>query len=1513
MGLLGEVIELVQQREQVMLQSQNENSQQSLDLLWQTLLNLQQPSSHPAQIIGVDRDRVLLVDQWKLQNEVYILSTLYSFQTFLAYLFEDIPNALIYANAQLVYEHSRKSGYLVTQIWLIDALTRLAAYPQSDDQTQRQLLVRINDIQHQLLKLTQLMTGNFQHKYDLIAAEKCRVFGYFNEAMDLYDRSISGAKTSQYLQEEAIAQELAAKFYLGWCKLKIAAIYMQDAYATYTRWGATAKTADLARRYPLLLGTKPHPQSTYPPEDIGLGMRAIDFDLTAAIESAQVLSSTIELPMLIDRLCQILIKNSGANICIPILRSHSNPDLWQAYKTKPVRSKTPGTDLALRLTCTTLANCHHLPQTLIAQTIDRCQKIILTRDTTDPDLLADDYLHLHRPQSAMCLPLIHRGELQGMIYLENRHTADVFSPNRQIFLEFIASQVVITLQNVQLYKSVSQRSAAMETSIDGMAILENGRFSYINPSYAQMYGYRVDELIGEQWQRLCDPADLATVEEAVCAVLATAGTWRGETISTHKDGTPFEIELTLFVIANGELVSICRNISEQKALIKSRQSQQDALTAITNWTAEGKAGNDLYQACTKYLAQRFDLRYAFIGRSIDDVWSKARIESLWTGTEFLAPYEMDLLGTACLATYQNSWTIVRSDVQSNFPQATVLSSLDAESYLSVVIRDGDGNMLGNLGVIDTKPLPQDISALQFILQLFADRISAEMKRQCQENELRKIQQQIEAFINNSPAAMYLKDLEGRYQMLNQTCIDLAGGNPDLYLGQTDDALYPAAIANQIRANDLQVIQSGESITVEEIGTHPDGTEHTYISNKFVLTDQAGKPYALGGVSTDITNLKQTEIALRQSESRYQRLSDNIPGVIYQFRLAPDGGVTIPYISAGCWDLFQISPAAVMADSNSLMQLVHPDDRLMLEGDTAISAQNMTVKSPEIRMVLNDGEIKWIKAISRPELQPDGAIIWDGVILDITAQQNALHERNKIEVDLITSQQKYYSLIQSVNGVVWEYDLSTDRFTFVSDRAVSFGYPISDWLSQPNFWQHHVHPEDLEPTLRTYNEAIEYRYDCEFEYRMLTADDRVIWVYDISTLICDPDGTPIATTGLFIDISNIKQVETDLHQANAQLESANTELQQATRLKDAFLATMSHELRTPLNAILGMSQAFQSQTFGTINPRQLKSISTIERNGRHLLSLINDILDISKISAGKLDLNITKISPQQLCESSLISIEQQALQKQIQLDVRIAADLDTISVDERRIRQVLINLLTNAVKFTPEGGSVTLAIGREQQQTSEQQLPQAYVYFSVTDTGIGIESSDLSKLFQPFIQIDHTLNREYDGTGLGLSIVKQIVELHGGTVSIDSKIGTGSCFTVKLPQTSPPPDTSHTPLILLAEDDQGSIGSFSSYLSAKGYRIIVAQTGSEAISLAQSDRPDLILIDLHIPDIDGFEAISRIHQQPELAQIPIIALTARSIAGDRAKCLTIGATECLEKPVKLRELNQTIQECLNAIG
>jgi signal transduction histidine kinase/CheY-like chemotaxis protein len=406
----------------------------------------------------------------------------------------------------------------------------------------------------------------------------------------------------------------------------------------------------------------------------------------------------------------------------------------------------------------------------------------------------------------------------------------------------------------------------------------------------------------------------------------------------------------------------------------------------------------------------------------------------------------------------------------------------------------------------------------------------------------------------------------------------------------------------------------------------------------------------------------------------------------------------------------------------------------------------------------------------------------------------------------------------------------------------------------------------------------------------------------------------------------------------ELSQANANLEQAVRAKDEFLANMSHELRTPLNAILGISEGLLEQYRGPLNDRQQEMIGLIETSGQHLLALINDILDLSKVESGQMLLEREPAQISQVCESSLLFVKEQAIKKRIQISFQLNDHLAIADVDSKRLKQILVNLLSNAVKFTEEGGHVSLAVTVD--------AGAGVISYAVEDTGIGIASEDLARLFQPFVQVDASLSRRHSGTGLGLSLVRRLAEIHGGGVTVESEVGKGSRFTVTLPYSpanissgqtpavptgmrpafviagsasQPPSETPITPFeikpapiaitVLIVEDNEFNIVAVGDYLEAMGYRLTVAHNGREAIKRAGEVHPDVILMDIQMAEMDGLEAILRLRALPEFAHTPIIALTALAMPGDRERCLAAGADEYLTKPVNLKGLVATIQQLL----
>ena len=415
-----------------------------------------------------------------------------------------------------------------------------------------------------------------------------------------------------------------------------------------------------------------------------------------------------------------------------------------------------------------------------------------------------------------------------------------------------------------------------------------------------------------------------------------------------------------------------------------------------------------------------------------------------------------------------------------------------------------------------------------------------------------------------------------------------------------------------------------------------------------------------------------------------------------------------------------------------------------------------------------------------------------------------------------------------------------------------------------------------------------------------------------------------------DVTERKQMEIELEiernqlaqrveERTADLSRANSNLARALRVKDEFLANMSHELRTPLNAILGLSESLAEQIAGPLNEKQQKYISTISESGHHLLSLINDILDLAKIDAGQITLDMNKVDIHSVCQASLRMIKQLAQKKNQEVLLDIDHGLGLMWADERRLKQMIVNLLGNAVKFTPENGKLGLEVRGDQEANQ--------ISITVWDHGIGIKENDLARLFQPFVQLDSGLAREATGTGLGLALVAQMARLHGGSVNAVSESGKGSRFNIVLPwEPALAVDTAsrmrvtgkfraiqfdetNKPAILVVEDTKEVVMMLRDYLELAGYRVFTAQDGIDGIVQARHVKPDLILMDIQMPRMDGFETTRKLRSDPNFRYTPIIALTALAMPHDRERCLEAGMDEYISKPVNLKALMKIIQSCL----
>jgi signal transduction histidine kinase/ActR/RegA family two-component response regulator len=451
---------------------------------------------------------------------------------------------------------------------------------------------------------------------------------------------------------------------------------------------------------------------------------------------------------------------------------------------------------------------------------------------------------------------------------------------------------------------------------------------------------------------------------------------------------------------------------------------------------------------------------------------------------------------------------------------------------------------------------------------------------------------------------------------------------------------------------------------------------------------------------------------------------------------------------------------------------------------------------------------------------------------------------------------------------------------------------------------------------------------ETELQIRRPDGQLRFVHSAATLVKGAQGE-LRLVGVNWDDTEALRAAEQAHSDAAALARTNAELVRTARVRDEFLAAMSHELRTPLNAVLGLAEMLLEGIHGELNAEQAHSVQTIEESGRHLLELISDILEASNIEAGAVKLHPSWVDLELLADAVKRRYAPAMVRKKLRLSFALAPGLKPLWADERRVQQMLGNLLNNAIKFTPEGGEVLVRL--------EPSLDGTDLQMVVEDSGIGIAEADLQRLFEPFVQLDAGLDRRYGGTGLGLSLVRTLAELHGGEVHVTSTPGRGSLFCVALPlrpahrpdsglhmaQAVPPGvgaaglasrrDTGQKPLVMVAEDNETNFELLKAYLNSRGFRVVHAADGVEAVAKGRSLRPDLVLMDIQMPGMDGLQAtrLLRAETDAKVARVPIIAVTAMALPGDRDRCLEAGVDGYLAKPMSLHALAAMMDNLLAA--
>jgi len=1055
------------------------------------------------------------------------------------------------------------------------------------------------------------------------------------------------------------------------------------------------------------------------------------------------------------------------------------------------------------------------------------------------------------------------------------------SPELAQALKILAHQVMTHLELRRHWKALAKafenqkktEQALKKSESFYLSLVENlpqnifrkdidGKFSFANHQFCKLLGKPLDEIIGKTDYDLYpkELADKFRADDAKILETLTPIDTIEENINSDGSKSYVHVIKTPILSQDGKPIGIqgifwdvTKRILTEQELAKER----NLLRALLDYSPDRiyfKDKDSRFILCSKTVVSGLGLKSAeeAIGKSDFDFFTEEHAKPAYEDEQEIIRTGIPKIG------------IVEKETWIDGKETWALTT-------KMPLRDSNGNIIGTFGIT------KDIT------------------------ELKKIEQQLEyerdllkQLLDNAPDNIYFKDLQSRFIRAGKSLADKFGlKSPEEAYGKTDFDFYTDEHARQAYEDEQEIIRTGiPKIGIVEKETWPDGHETWGWTTKMPLRDKNGNIIGTFGITKDITELKKIEQQLEYERDLLKQLMDNSPDNIY-FKDLQSRFIRCGKSLAEKFGLKSPEEAIGKSDFDFFTE---EHARQAYEDEQEIIRTGI----PKIGIVEKetwpDGHETWGWTTKMPLRDKNGNIIGTfGITKDIT-------ELKRTQEDLAYERDLLRSLLDNVPDCIYFKDLQS-RFILCSKAlADRFGLASSEEAIGKTdfdfFTEEHARPafEDEQEIIRTGRPVIG-----KLE-RETWPDGRETWALTSKLPLRDKHGNIIGTFGISKDVTALKLAETELQKArDAALES--------TRLKSEFLANMSHEIRTPMNAIIGMTGLLLETN---LTDEQRDFAETVRVSAEALLAIINDILDFSKIEAGKLNLEATDFDLCETVESTVELLAERAQSKGLELASWIHTDVPTqLRGDPGRLRQVLTNLIGNAVKFT-EHGEVVVRVTKDYETDTH-----AVLRFRVSDTGIGIAPSALPRLFQAFSQADGSMTRKYGGTGLGLAICKQLVELMGGQIGVESKLGEGSTFwfTVRLEkQPSATPKLSieekmarMAGLRVLIVDDNTTNRQILHYqIIAWKMRNGHAASGPEALEIlrraaAAGDPYDLAILDMQMPDMDGLTLAREIKKDPRIASTRLVMLTSLMHRENMQTLKEAGIEACLIKPVKQSKL------------
>ncbi len=1032
----------------------------------------------------------------------------------------------------------------------------------------------------------------------------------------------------------------------------------------------------------------------------------------------------------------------------------------------------------------------------------------------------------------------------------------------------------------------------LRTASDGIHVFDlDGNVKQVNDAFCRMLGYTHEELLSmnvAQWDALWS-------REKLLAKIAAFGASNPvfETRHRRRDGSIIDVEISASKVEiDGQLLiyNSARDITERKRA-------EAAFRTIAGTTA-AVVGTSFFHETASSLCELLDADCVIVGKLMEG--NRMHALGMQLDGKRVEHYEYTLVGSPCGDVTSKGYCEYHENICQLFSSDTELVDMGAESYAGSPTRDRNGKVNGILcALFRHKLTPQPMR--RDVIEIIAARAGAEIERDEAEEALRKSEERWNFALEGAGEGVWDWDMQAGKVVYSRRYKEMLGYPADAdwsSISEWSDRVNPEDLRSAMVDLEKYLDGKSPSYTVDYRMLCRDGS-WKWVSARGMVVSRAedDRPKRMIGTHTDITERKLAAEAVRVSEARLRLLLDSAAEAIYG--IDTQGNCT--FCNPACLQMLGYRDADELIGKN-MHRLIHykyPDETIFPVEECRIFQAFLAGEKTHVEDEVfwrADGSSFPVEYWSHPQFHHGevvGAVV---TFMDITERVEA--NKNLVKLSKAVENSPASVVITDLDGTI-EY--VNPRFTKVT------GYTAQEAIGQnPRILKSgEFSPKFYEKLWQTILSGEVWQG--EFHNRKKNGES----YFEAATIspIRDEKGNIAYFVAVKEDVTERKRTEQELKKSMAAAEAAN-------QAKSEFLANMSHEIRTPMNAIIGFSHlCLQSG----LQPAQRDYLEKVYRSANSLLGIINDILDFSKVEAGKMEVEKIPFQLDAVLRSANDVAGIRAGQKGLALRFGKEPGIPrTLVGDPLRLGQVLNNLAGNAIKFT-EAGEVEVHVRVESEASGHYVLG-----FAVRDTGIGLTPEQIGKLFQSFSQADASTTRKYGGTGLGLAISKQLVELMGGAMWVESAPGKGSVFAFNLPFTCPPEESRTTPesgstgapddkgslslsglRVLLVEDNEFNQQLATALLARAGIEVSLARDGSEAVRAAQPERFDAVLMDIQMPNMDGMEATRRIRKNPALAGLPVVAMTANAMAGDRERCLAAGMNDYIAKPIQADVLYATL--------